>query len=257
MKGLSLTPIVFIVVLFALLRGLSPFEAQTLGAQIWPLVLDFLVVAGLFAGAVGFESGDPPRRGWVLVTLSQLGIFIGHGLQVAELPHQQIIIAANVAWVVSIVLWVRNFGGSVLAPAWTPRSRLTVALLVLVAVGTATTGVTLEIQAQRAAELAQRKEAWDVAYTLVSTMSDAAVFIGAVFLVRLVMPMSGGAFARPYLLLCVSAAIYLSLDLSLIVTGHASFAAFEGPLLKLAGLADGTSFAAGLAQAALLRRASV
>ena len=245
MKGMSLPAIVLTVAVFGVLRVLSPFEAGTTAAGVWPLVLDALVVMGLGAAASAFTAGDPPRRGWIAVTLSQTLIWVGHTLQFLELSYQPVIVVANLMWIVSILLWVRTFGTFTLAPEWTTRSRIVVGGLSLVAVGTAGASIYLGLQSDKAA--------WDLAYSMASAVADAAVFIGAVLLVRLLLPMSGGAIARPYLLLCISAAVYLALDLSMIVTGIGSFAAFEGGLLKLAAIADGTSFAAGVAQAVLLR----
>lgn len=143
-----------------------------------------------------------------------------------------------------------------LAPDWTRCSRITVGVLTVITLGTAGISIFLRVQAQDLSDLSGLWGVWMMVYVFASPVADAAVFIGALFLVRVLLPMGDGAFARPYLLMCFSAAIYLAFDLTDVLADLGAFGTFDrfqGPLGKLVSLADGTALAAGLAQAQFMR----
>jgi hypothetical protein len=244
---------VAVVLGFALLRALSPFDSGTASAA-WTLALDGVVWAALIAAATAFAPGDPPRAGWITIALSEASIVTAHALRLVGSSFDPVIIVANGLWILCIVQWVRTFGRSMLAPEWTRRARVVVAVLVLLAVATAAATLWIELSEQWALPSAERKQPWAIARGTASTLADAGAFIGATFLVRLLWPMSGGAIVRPYLLLCISAALYLGLDLAIVITGLASYAALDGVLSNAFALADGSVMAAGVSQAVLIRR---
>ena len=105
---MSLGSIAAVVLGFAAMRALSPFELGSSGADAWSLTLDLVVVLGFVAAVLGFERGDPPRLGWIFTLISQLGILGGHWMRVVELPFEPAIVLANVAWIISILLWLET-----------------------------------------------------------------------------------------------------------------------------------------------------
>lgn len=226
-----------LVVLFVL-----ALAAVRLGLD--PLALDVVAALAALLAAASFTAGDPPRLPWGLRALGIVLVLVAHviqrvgwteGLRVDFL----LLIAANLLGVLALLGFLHNVRRSGLAESLT-RSGLAlvvvgfVAVLVLVA-----------------SQLGGREVVGLRDVTLaVSMFADASVFLLALLLLRLVLPMRGGMVAQPYLLLVVDGLLYLVVDIAL-ATELPALVGASGVLAALAGAAGAS---AGFAQRALVRR---
>jgi hypothetical protein len=210
--------------------------------------LDIAIAAALLQAALAFSRDDPPRLGWMLAFAAQAFATISHVLTGHEWASSMagladpLTIVLNVCWVGSIVVFIRNVAASGLTAPWTAMARALVGLAALAAGATAYAGLT---------EMTSGSDAPTgvvLASNAVSTVSDALVFVGAVVLVRMVLPMSGGTIARPYFLLAASAGAYLLVDAGMAFSSIDDYTAVSGNIEALLALADGALLAAGLTQ---------
>lgn len=209
-----------------------------------PLAVDALAVVAALAAAAGFSAGDPPRGPWLLRGVALALVLAAHAVQrlgVAGEPRFDyvLLIAANVLGTAAIVGFYRVVRGSGLAEPPSRGERLSFA----VALGGVIGLVSWLLPGSDGPPLR-------AAAIAVSMLADAAVFVVSLVLLRLVAPLRGGAVAGPYFLLVVDGLCYLLLDVVLALDDPAVSRAVA-PLAAL-GAAAGT--AAGLCQAALLRR---
>lgn len=205
----------------ALDTGVGPHAGE-----VWQRCLEVVTAATTIAVALNFSPGDPPRRPWgtlgvamalipAVRLLSHFGVAIA-GVAVAHL----LLIFGNVLLVASVIGFGHVLGSSELLSERSDgdrkRARAIVAGLALAAVATLTfntfelalRGLPASIGAGVAA-LAN----------LVSTVSDALVFAGGLYLVWLVRPLLGGSLARPYLLIALGAGAFLVVDMCLVAAG--------------------------------------
>src|SRR5690606_30516781 len=93
-----------------------------------------------------------------------------------------------------------------------------------------------------------------VVANLVSTLSDALVFAGGLYLVWLLRPLVGGSLARPYLLMALAGAAFLVVDVFLATAGASAQTDLTTAIPKLIGTLAYSAFAAAaLIQSSLLR----
>lgn len=221
------------------------------------------VAAALLAAAVVFQfrRGDPPRRPWMalfvamlIIPLMRLATWLGLTIGGVSLKNL-LLIAGNVVLAATIITFARVLGASELLSDRTAADR-TRAVVFVGALATCA----LAFLAHNVVGVVMRgppttPEAWAGAVAnLVSTLSDALVFAGGLYLVWLLRPLVGGSLARPYLLMAVGGAAFLVVDVWLVATGGSAQTDLTASVPKLVGtLAFSCFAAAALIQAALLR----
>jgi hypothetical protein len=237
--------------------------------EAWQRGVEVATAAAMVAVYLQFSPGDPPRRPWALImapmvlvpiarVVSHYGVLVGD----VKLAHL-LFIVINVLVALAMIGFNRVLGSSELLADRTDgdrwRALAVVGLLSLCAVA-ALTFNTWEI-AERGWPTSPG--AWVAATsTLVSTLSDALVCAGGVYLVWLVRPMLGGSLARPYLLLAIGAGVFLIVDFLLAAAGatiqtELTFATVTAQAAKWLGcLAYALTGLGAAAQAWLLRSAS-
>lgn len=208
-------------------RALVDTQVGPDAGELWQRGIEVVTAAATLFVALQFSPGDPPRRPWgelavamALIPgvrlLSHYGVTLGGGVAVAHL----VLIFGNILLAASVFGFGRVLGGSELlsdrSPADRKRATLVIALLAIAALATL---------AFNAVELALRGPPTTLGAgvaalaTVVSTLCDALVFAGGLYLVWLVRPLIGGSLARPYLLIAVGAGAFLVLDMYLVAAG--------------------------------------
>jgi hypothetical protein len=207
-----------VFVAWLVLRNLTyPHIAVSFGVDVSVVVVAVLVV-------LGFERGDPPRLGWALAlltfALASTGITMRDQVWAAPLSAywMHVYFAVNVCWTATIAVFARNVLGVGLQPSWSLVGRVVVGTCIVIALGV---GVLVFTDAWTAWAEAARSTAPEALGPMLmngsSGIANPLVFIGAVLITYTMLPMTGGAVARPYLLLSASAGFYLALDVVNIV----------------------------------------
>lgn len=221
------------------------------------------VASALAGGAVvaHFTAGDPPRRPWLVLTLALAlipVIRLASWMQwsVAEVSLKSgILIVGNVIFAAAMLGFSRVLGSSDLLSERTAEARVKAMLTVgaIAACGLAFIGYNVFELAARG--VPTTRDAWASAIASgFSTISDAIVFAGGLYLVWLLRPMVGGSLARPYLLMAAGGAAFLVVDVMLIAAGATAQTDIADTTAKLIGtLAYSCFAAAALVQVALLR----
>lgn len=223
------------------------------------LVLD-LAMAGIFVRTASrFSAGDPPRLAWGLAGVTQMLATTAHVLdQSAWMTsvgiEDGIVVVLNGTWIACVLVFVRNIRQSGLVPRWSVAQAVVVGVVDLLAVL-----VALWIIGDLLAEPIPAQATWvstwgPLVSNLASTIGDAVVFTSAVFLIRLVLPMAGGALARVYLLFAVSSGAYLLLDALLAAAGESMYSGLDAAAQIIVAVAGGGLIAAAMAQVDLLDR---
>jgi hypothetical protein len=193
----------------------------------------------------------------VVRLVSHLGLAVGD----IKLAHL-LLIFGNIFMASSVIGFGRVLGSSELLSERTEEDRLRATAFVAVLAISA-----LAMIGYNTFELAERglpvgAGAWVAAIAnALSTLSDALVFAGGLYLVWLLRPLIGGSLARPYLLLAVGAGAFLVVDMFLVAAGATTQTELVGTDLrtlvpKWLGCLAFTGFAlAAATQAALLRSA--
>lgn len=221
-----------------------------------------VLTAALCAGVVlHFSPGDPPRRPWTALLVSMALIPIVRlstwlGWSIADVQARNILLfGGNLLLAGSIVGFGRVLGGSELLSERTGAARVRAMLLVaaLAACGLAFIGYNVWELVERG--MPTTRDGWAGAITSgVSTLSDAIVFAGGLYLVWLLQPLVGGSIALPYLLMAAGGAAFLVVDVALVAAGHTAQTDTTDSMVKLIGtLAYGCFAASALIQVALLR----
>ncbi|WAS98466.1 hypothetical protein [Nannocystis punicea] len=226
----------------------------------WQRGIEVLVVALCALVVLRFSAGDPPRRPWIVLLLAMgvvplIRIATWQGWSIAGVQLQNILlIFGNIFFAGSIVGFGRVLGSSELLSERTGGAR-TRAMAVIGSLALAG----LAFIAYNVIELASRgmpttSDAWAGAITSgVSTLSDATVFAGGLYLVWLLRPLVGGSIALPYLLMAIGAAAFLVVDVWLVAVGKTAQTDLTDTTSKLIGaLAFSCFAAAALIQALLL-----
>lgn len=221
------------------------------------------VATAIACGAVvaEFSAGDPPRRPWSLLLLSMLVVLLvrlaawlqwsvaGVSLKVGFL------LVGNVIFAAAMLGFSRVLGSSDLLSERTAEARTKAMLTVgaIAACGLAFIGYNVLELIERGSPTT--REGWASAFSSgFSTLSDALVFAGGLYLVWLLRPIVGGSIARPYLMMAFGGAAFLVVDAILIGAGATAQTDIADSTAKLIGtLAYSCFAAAALVQLALLR----
>ncbi len=236
--------------------------------EVWQRGIEVLSGAVVVMVALQFSAGDPPRRPWALLGVAMglvpvIRLVSHYSVSVGDIKLAHLLlIGGNIFMAASVIGFARVLGSSELLSERTAADRLRatafVGLLALSAIA---------VIGFHTFELAERglpagAGAWIAAIaTTLSTICDALVFAGGVYLVWLLRPLLGGSLARPYLLLAVGAGAFLLVDMFLVAAGATTQTELVGTdyrtlLPKWLGCLAFTSFTLAAApQAALLRSA--
>ena len=225
-------------------------------------IMGAVVALALLGAAFQHDRRDPPFWAWLALglalTITEFLIGLRDWEFLAAFAHwwQAPFVLVNLLLIAAILTFVRNVRASGLVPPWSLPWKVGTA----VATGIAGTTATILIRAEflrwqsdgagfALAELS------GLAANGSSAVGDATMFIGAVLLARMVLPMRGGSFARPYLLLCLAGAAFLALDVFTvwIAAGAPDWVADVGTAAY--GVADGALLVAALNEIWLARRA--
>jgi hypothetical protein len=236
--------------------------------EVWQRGIEVLSAAVIVMVALQFSAGDPPRRPWALLgvamglvpvirLISHLGVAFGD-IKAAHL----LLIGGNIFLGASVIGFGRVLGSSELLSERTSEDRLRATAFVglLAVIALAVIGYnTLELAGRG---LPEGAGAWVATIaTTVSTLSDALVFAGGLYLLWLLRPLIGGSLARPYLLLALGAGAFLVVDILLVAAGATTQTELVGTdyrtlLPKWLGCLAFTGFGlAAATQAALLASA--
>jgi len=236
--------------------------------EVWQRGIEALCGAVVVMVALQFSAGDPPRRPWgllavamALVPVIRLVSHLGLALGDIKLAHL-LLIGSNIFMAASMIGFGRVLGSSELLSDRTSEDRVRATAFVGLLAVTA-----LALIGYNTFELAERglpvgAGAWvAVTASTLSTLSDALVSAGGLYLLWLLRPLIGGSLARPYLLLAVGAAAFLAVDIFLVAAGATTQTELIGTdlrtlLPKWLGCLAFTSYAlAAATQIALLRSA--
>lgn len=207
-----------------------------------------------------FGAGDPPRRPWTVLLLAMalipmIRVVAWQDWALAGIKLQNILlILGNILFAGSIIGFGRVLGSSELLSERTGGQRTRVLLVIgsLAAAGLAFIAYNVVGLASRG--MPTTSDAWAGAITSgISTLSDAIVFAGGLYLVWLLRPLVGGSIALPYLLMAFGGAAFLVVDVLLVAIGKTAQTDLNDEASKLVGtLAFSCFAAAALIQAALL-----
>jgi hypothetical protein len=162
-----------------------------------------------------------------------------------------IYLLVNLCWSATIIVFVVNVFGAGLRPMWSWRSRGALGAVTLLALGVGSVLMRETLAGWEATGHAHHPEALGaLLMNGSSAIADPLVFIGAALIAHTMLPMAGGAVARPYLLLSLSAAAYLGLDLVTLL--KPDFWKVTGQIVFSVG--EGFFVAAAVSQIQLLRR---
>ena len=249
-------------------RVLLDLQFGIAAGEVWQRGIEALCGLAIVMVALRFSAGDPPRRPWALLgvamalvpvirLVSHLGVALGD----IKLAHL-LLIGGNIFMASSMIGFGRVLGSSELLSERTAedRMRATAFIGLLAAIAIAVIGYNTFELAGRG--LPVGPGAWVSAIaTSVSTLSDALVFAGGLYLLWLLRPLIGGSLARPYLLIAVGAGAFLAVDIFLVTAGATTQTELVGTELrtlapKWLGCLAFTGFAlAAATQSALLRSA--
>lgn len=236
-------------------------EALWGAGDAWQRGIEVLTALACGAVVAGFTAGDPPRRPWIVLTLAMALIPVVRLVSwlqwsVAEVSLKSgLLIVGNVIFAAAMLGFSRVLGSSDLLSDRTAEARtramLTVGAIALC--GLAFIGYNVFELVERG--MPTSRDAWAGAIASgFSTVSDALVFAGGLYLVWLLQPLVGGSLARPYLMMASGGAAFLVVDVMLIAAGATSQTDVADTTAKLIGtLAYSCFAAAALVQSALLR----
>jgi hypothetical protein len=226
-------------------------------------MLELFVLAAVAIAATSFESGDPPRGAWILLTVAMGCLNTAHVLTPFT-PNAGTISVRHVFTFAHNVMWVAAFWrlhsvfrhGGISRP-WTESWRVFFPCVVACALAIGTWGVLRHAEPLfvRASDLT----VYDFSLATVNASSGIAngfVLVIGVDLARILLPLRGGTLAQPYVLLAFGATALLAIDLVTSVTQTATFLAL-GPVVQYVLAIGWTSvIVAALSQASIVRSAT-
>lgn len=265
------------------MNALHPLAALTLGVvavggralldtrvgpdagEAWQRGIEVLTAATTLLVVFQFSRGDPPRRPWgelgvAMALIPGVRLLSSHGVSVGGVAVAHLVlIFGNILLAASVIGFGRVLGGSELLSERPPadRKRATAIIAVLAIAALATLAFNTVELALRGLPTSAGAGVAALA-AVVSTLCDALVFAGGLYLVWLVRPLLGGSLARPYLLIAVGAGAFLVVDMYLVTAGATTqtdlvATGLRTLLPKWLGCLAFTSFAlAAATQAALL-----
>ncbi len=262
---------VMFVLLGVVLVGTRAVLDLTLGpvaAEPWQRAVEILTAVATLAVALQFSRGDPPRRPWGLLAVGMALLPAVRLLSYFEVKlagvvaAHVVLILGNITMAAAVIGFGLVLGASELLSDRTAAERLRATTIVtLLAIGA------LAMLAFPTYELVGRGVPADIgawiaaSATVVSTLCDALVFAGGMYLVWLVRPLLGGSLARPYLLIAIGGGAFLVVDMFLVTAGVTTQTELlatdpRNLLPKWLGCLAFSGFAlAAIAQLALLRSA--
>ncbi|MEM6993400.1 MAG: hypothetical protein AAF721_23000 [Myxococcota bacterium] len=215
-----------------------------------------LAFGGAATAAAAFSTGDPPRRGWLLLVGATglalcIGPILAGGVRLAGLPLAPcLIIVANLLMASASLVLLAVLRASGLAPPWSGGWKLgaVAGLLGSLALG-ASVVMTMDVAP------GVDGAAWS-ARRIVGVAADIIVFNAALGMLRITLPMQRGLVAVPYFLLAAAAGLFMAVGLGLALAN-----ALAQTELGLVGrIVDTAAWCciglAGLAQAQTLRAAA-
>jgi len=253
-----ITILVVIVLSMLAKLALDTAAGRDVGDELIAEAFALLMVAW---AARSFRAGDPPRAPWTVLALAMGLLVFGHAtwdlfpFPTAILVRHAFVLAHNLSMVIAVIWFVRIVRQSELPGEASPRARLVVAVLTVGAVLVGLWSGTLVVQSFLGKLEVARLQDWSVTVVnCVGSITDVLVFVAAVHLARMVLPMRGGVLSQPYLLLAVGQATCLVMDLAVGVLGLNSYLAL-GPRFQYVSAFAWTAIGlAGLSQAVLIRR---
>ncbi len=266
--GLRPRSLVFWILLAVGGRALLDLEVGSRPAELWQRTLEVVNAVVTAAVVLQFSPGDPPRRPWVLLAAAMALIpiirLLSHlGLALGDVAASHVLlILGNVVMAASILDFGHVLGSSELLGDRTREDRVrATAFIAALALG-ALAPIVYNTWGLAVRGPPTTLGAWFAAAASgVSTLCDALVFAGGLYLLWLVRPLMGGSLARPYLLIAVGAGAFLVVDMFLVALGATTQTELVATSLhtlvpKWIGCLAFTGFAlAAATQVALLRAA--
>jgi hypothetical protein len=232
---------------------LADTAAQRLG-QIVPQVF---VAAAALAVAGHLSMGDRPRRPWLVLALGAL-VLISARVVSWLLPegfsHEIVLMAANLLFVVGVADILSMIRSSPLVLPLAPRMKVMVGIAAGIASLAALLAVLIFAVRMIDAGWSGAVDDWTRLAAIVGLFCDAAVFVICLYIAASVLPLAGGLAARPYLLISVSGAAFLMLDLiGIFVVDNFGYGGFGQWMRYAVLLAWALYAAAGVEQMLVLR----
>lgn len=227
----------------------------------WQRGVEVASVALCAAVVAEFSAGDPPRRPWAVLTIAlalipviRVASAFGWGAYGVSLQNL-LLIAGNLAFAAVMPGFARVLGSSDLLSERTGDARVKAALTISAIAACGIAFIFYNFAELVGHGTPATRDAWaSVIASGVSTLSDAIVFAGGLYLVWLLRPMVGGSLARPYLMMALGGAALLVIDVVLVSAGMTAQTQLKDGTAKLIGTFAFACFAAAaLVQLALLR----
>ena len=238
------------------------------GAELWQRGVEVLTACATIAVMLQFSPGDPPRRPWTALAIAMALLPAVRALSYFQVKIGDIVaahallIVGNIAMTAAVIGFGRVLGSSELLSERSAAERLRATTFVVLLALAALAMLAFPTFELIVRGMPASAGAWTAAAaTVVSTLCDAVVFSGGVYLVWLVRPLLGGSLARPYLMIAIGGGAFLVVDMFLVTAGVTTqtellATAPRNFLPKWLGCLAFTGFAlAALTQLALLRSA--
>lgn len=241
--------------------GRYALDALSGAGDAWQRGVEVAAVALCSAVVAQFSPGDPPRRPWLVLTVALALIPVvrlasSFGWELAGVSLQNLVlILGNLVFAAVMPAFARVLGSSDLLSERTGEARLKALVTISAIAACALAFILYNFSELVGHGTPGTRDAWaSVIASGVSTLSDAIVFAGGLYLVWLLRPMVGGSLARPYLMMALGGAALLVVDVVLVSAGMTAQTQLTNATAKLIGTFAFSCFAAAaLVQLQLLR----